>query len=186
MLKPLFPQEEKEKSGVKVLENRTLKELVPKLHSVGYEVLEEKVSDSFKMKGLKIFSKKHPERSMFVLPWIRGMTYSFKDTEKTLADYPRLNIPNAFLHLPEEVKIQKMFDFVKKNDYFFLIMLPKAEGKDLFWLERYDSIPVKYWKLTYRRKDKTLDRVYFTKRDYNFVYLPVLKSQISKILKDED
>lgn len=180
MITPLIIEEtKKERSGNDTLVDRVNDNLIPLLTSLGYKTEIHSIDEVGAAIILRITKNK---KSVFVIPWIRPYLPG-KTISKTVADYPRLNIQKSLKNEKDEVKIKTMFDNLKKYNVYFLVMLQKPSNLDMYWFDRYDNIPIEYWKTTYREKGKPLDRIHFPNYNvYQFVKLDKFKNKLIKSL----
>jgi len=182
-MKPLFIFETPTNkiSSVVLLEDRITEAILPVLKKMNYVYAFQTVEELHAGMLLQIHKKKSA-LSILVVPWVRPANV-LKSVNKTLSDYPRLAIPKQLKHLTDEEKIKKLKELSTTYQLYFLVVLQRANGEDLYWLERYDTIPLQYWKLTYRKDKNVLNRVHFTEYDkYNFVKLKDLQKQLNSIL----
>jgi hypothetical protein len=179
-----FETEGKQKSSTNVLVDRIFDNLIPNLNSKKTPTTIIKLEDFGDTPILQI---NMGTKSILTIPWIRPYLPN-KTLSKALLDYPRLNVLKVARDCDrKEDKISNMLRLVKKYQMYFLVMLQKPNGADLYWLEKYENIPVKYWKLTSRRKKEGLGRIIFPGYvKYNFIRIEKLKKQINAIIKDEN
>lgn len=179
-MKPLFIFETPNK---KISSNSLLKErietiLIPKLKK-DFKVHLHNIEEFGKTDILEIQKSKS---SILIIPWVRP--HMPGKTIKALADYPRLNIPEGKRDIKNNEKIKVMMELVKTYHLYFLVVLDKPNDEGLYWLSKYEDIPQEYWKLTYRNKVKTPDRIHFPKYPQTgFVKLNELRKQLNKACK---
>ena len=102
---------------------------------------------------------------------------------KQLSNYPRLNIPPHLHHVDESKKVELTIAHTTLRNMYFLVILPTKKA-DLFWLDRYDSIPKECWKLNWRDDSTVTTRLLlhnFT--NYNLIEIEALKIKLDKIFE---
>lgn len=186
MLHKLFDEEEKSsnESALSVNKRRVQDVLEPLLKGTGieFDFAEKEAGEGV---SIKLYTRKNPDVQMSVIPWVRPVSMTIRETVRNLGNYPRLNVIKEAKTLPDEEKIPYMIRMTKRMDLYFLIILPRTTGEPLLWLDRYDSIPIKKWKLTYRKDPKVLDRITLTKfKEPKFYTIKQVKEQIINILSD--
>lgn len=185
MLNKLFEdEEEKSNESTLSLNKRRIQEILePILVGTGieFDFAEKEAGEGV---GIKLYTRKEPDNQISVIPWVRPISMTIRETVRNLGNYPRLNVIKEAKTFPDEEKIPYMIRMTKKMDLYFLIILPRATGAPLLWLDRYDSIPIAKWKLTYRKDPKVLDRITLTKyKEPKFFTIKQVKEQILNILK---
>ena len=166
------------------MKNRTKKflDVVFKDTLIEYDFAESEISEGI---SIRLYTRKHPDNELIVIPWLRPESMTTKQLTKNLGNYPRLNITKKGRSLPDEEKIPYMLQKTKRHNVYFLIILPRTIGEPLFWLERYNDIPADKWKLTYRKDPKKKDRILLTKyKEPHFIVVKELQKQINKLLKN--
>jgi hypothetical protein len=159
-MKPLFIFEtpEKQVSSNSLLRERIETTLIPKLKKLKFKVNLHTIEEFGRTDILEI---KEGKRTILTIPWVRP--HMPGKPAKALADYPRLNIPEGKRIIVDKQKVRAMRQLVKKYNMYFLVVLDKPNDEELYWLGKYEDIPEEFWKLTYRKKDKKLDRIHFPK-----------------------
>ena len=182
-MKPLFIFETKPViNSMAVLENRIIEDVLPMLKKINYKYAFHSVEELHEGMLLQVF-KKENAASILIVPWVRPYNIT-KTQSKSLADYPRLAIPKQLKHDSNEDKIKKLNELCSKYQLYFLVVVQRANGDDMYWLEKYETIPLQFWKLTYRKDKDNLDRVHFTQYDkFNFLKLKELQKKLNSIFK---
>ena len=181
-MEPLFIFETpNKKPSNEILIDRINDSLLPELKSIGFKCEIHKIKQLGETPIVKIIYNK---KSILVMSWVRPFSDN-KTMNRTLNDYPRLNIQSELLKKSDETKINEMYDLVSGLNLYFLVMLQR-QHENLFWFDKYSYIPKDYWKTTYRKKGVN-DRIHFPKyKNTNFIKLNDLKSQIQKSMRNEN
>lgn len=121
---------------------------------------------------------------ILTIPWVRNISIGQKDAVKQLSDYPRLNLPKAMQKGNERERVEGMLKLVTSFNLYFLVILPRPLSGDLFWLDKYSTIPKENWALTYRKSPSILDRLHVVSfSSPTFLSLRDLKLQLNEIFK---
>jgi hypothetical protein len=150
-------------------------------HKIGYDFNETSIPDLDMGLTIKIFQKNvNSKKSIYVVPWVRLI--QSRPNAKTLANYPRLNIPKNLQNIQDSSKIKKLLKLCKEENLYFLVILPTYHGP-YFWLEKYSTIPIEHWKLTYRKNPNNQDRIYLSNGNeyFEFVKKEELQKKLNKI-----
>lgn len=185
-MNPLFNQnkESQKNTNLETSISRVIDILLPELTKIKYSLTFHKTSILGSGILFQLFLIREPEKAIFIVPWIRTEVYSVKSLAKSVADYPRLNVASTFKDESNKEKIRLMLELVKKFDLYFLVMVPRPNSNHLYWLDKYENIPIESWKLTYRTDPKNLDRIHLPGyNDSKFVKLKQLEEILKKIIK---
>lgn len=181
-MKPLFIFETpKIKSSTNTLLDRVNSTIIPKLKEFGFIVSIIYIKEFGATPILQIQRKLKKGNNILAMSWIRPFSTN-KNASRVLNDYPRLNVIRKLKNSSDKEKIDGMFSLVEKYHLHFIVLMQKTDN--LFWIDKYENIPKKYWKTTYRKKDQLKDRIHFPDFTLNFLKENEFKKQLN-ILTNE-
>ena len=169
------------------VDRREIGEFNHYFHTIGYRIeVTPKHNLESKSEIIGIQQLTGEKKMILTMNWLRPISWSKLKMIEALNDYPRLTIPKQALQVREEQKVKESIKVMTEWNMYFLVILP-GRKVNLYWLDRYDSIPLECWKLNWWGKTGISTRLLLQNfHKYELVMIDDLKLKLDKIFKNEN